>query len=121
MSKTKTTDNNREFGQRLRQLRIEQNMTQTELADKARVSRSSVANWESGIRFPDVDAIKIIAALFNVPMDYLYGMNDNRYRINIPDNLNFDLAKLSEEGLKRICDYYEVMLARFPRPEKNLP
>ena len=116
--KTKTsshkTIDNKEFGRRLCALRKEKNMTQSELAMKARVTRSSVANWETGLRFPDIDALKLIATLFNVPVDYLYGISDHRYKVNIPDYFEMDLTKLNDEGLRRISEYYKMLLEKFP-------
>ena len=113
MSSNKTIDN-KEFGLRLRSLRKEKNMTQAELATKTRVTRSSVANWETGQRFPDIDALKLIAALFNAPVDYLYGISDQRYRVNIPDSFEMDLTKLNDEGMKRMQEYYNMLLKNYP-------
>ena len=104
---------NKEFGRRLKRLRRERNMTQAQLAEKARVTRSSVANWENGIRFPDIDALKLIATLFNVPIDYLYGISDRRYNVNIPEYFEMDLTKLNDEGLRRISEYYKLLLKEF--------
>ena len=104
---------NKEFGRRLRLLRKEKNMTQSELAERTRVTRSSVANWETGIRFPDVDALKLIATLFHVSVDYLYGISDQRYNVKIPDYFELDLTKLNDEGLDRISSYYKYLLTEF--------
>ncbi len=110
---------NKTFGIRLKELRRERGLTQAQLAEKARVSRSSVANWESGIRFPDIDALKLIATLFNVPTDYLYGLSDYRYRVKIPNYFELDLTLLNDEGLRLISQYYQSLLKKYPSNKKN--
>ncbi len=59
------------FGERLKNLRIEKNYSQNHLASKLFVSRSSVANWETGRRIPDFIIISRIAQLFNVDVSDL--------------------------------------------------
>lgn len=102
--------NNEVFAIRLRQLRKEKGMTQTDLASKLHVTRSGVANWENGTRFPDCGSIKKMGILFGVPVDYLYGMTDHRYNINIPDYLELDIAKLNDAGIDMLCEYYRLLL-----------
>ncbi len=46
-------------------------MTQTKLAEMINVSRSCLANYEGGKRFPDMSIIEIIASVFNVTKEYL--------------------------------------------------
>ena len=42
------------FAQRLRELRKENAITQAGLAERMNVSRTCIANWESGERIPEV-------------------------------------------------------------------
>lgn len=37
------------FGKRVRELRIRQNLTQQQLADKIFVARKTISNWEAGV------------------------------------------------------------------------
>ena len=113
MRKTTKTNNivsKEEFGMRLRQLRKEKNLNQSDIAEKLRVSRSSVANWENGIRFPDYQSIKRLAVIFGVSVDYLYGQSSHRYNINIPDYFELDLTKLSDAGMDMLYEYYKMLL-----------
>ena len=66
------------FAQRLRELRKENGITQAGLAERMNVSRTCIANWESGKRIPEVAAITYLAKLFKVPVDYLCGRTDER-------------------------------------------
>ena len=49
------------FGQMIRSLRIERNLTQQELADRMFVSRKTIGNWESGNRLPDISMLARLA------------------------------------------------------------
>ena len=95
---------------RLRQLRKEKNLNQSDIAEKLRVSRSSVANWENGIRFPDCQSVKQLAVIFGVSVDYLYGQSNHRYNINIPDYFELDLTKLNDAGTDMLCEYYKLLV-----------
>ena len=46
------------FGNTLSRLRAERGLSQQELADQLHVTRSAVANWESGHRMPDMLAYR---------------------------------------------------------------
>ena len=65
------------FAQRLRELRKENGITQAGLAERMNVSRTCIANWESGERIPEVAAITYLAKLFKVPVDYLAAERTN--------------------------------------------
>lgn len=60
---------------RIKFLREQHSMTQTELAKKLGITRSSVNAWELGISVPSTQYIVELAALFQVSADYLLGMD----------------------------------------------
>lgn len=64
------------FGKRLKELRIQNKLTQEQLAQKSSLPRSSIAEWELGKREPGAKAIFKIALFFDVSADYLLGKND---------------------------------------------
>lgn len=66
------------FSTRMRQLRVESNITTKELADKLKVARTTVSNWENGNRNPDLEMLKRIAKTLDSTTDYLLGMSDVR-------------------------------------------
>lgn len=51
--------------------RSKNDMTQSELADKLGVNQSMIALYESGKRTPSVDALILIADIFNCSLDEL--------------------------------------------------
>lgn len=66
------------FPERLRQLRIETDLTQQELSKNLNVSQQIIGLWERGERKPKIEAITNIAEYFNVSPKYLIGETNNR-------------------------------------------
>lgn len=64
---------------RLKYLRKEKKITQTELSKETGINRSSIALWESGARIPNADQLKILSGYYNVTSDYLLGFAENKY------------------------------------------
>lgn len=62
--------------ERLRELRIEKELTQSQLAEKLNVDFRTISNWEKGVRKPDIDALVKIADCFDISVDYLLGRVD---------------------------------------------
>ncbi len=57
-------------------LRLAMGYTQQEIADKLKISRSTIGMYETGSREPDYDTLELIADFFNVDIDYLLGRTD---------------------------------------------
>ncbi len=64
------------FSERLKQLRREREWTQQNVADRLKISKSSVNMYERGEREPGIQTLEAIADLFNVDMNYLIGTSD---------------------------------------------
>lgn len=62
------------FGDILRKLRNDKGLTQKQLADKLELSVTAVSKYELGTAYPPFEKMREISAIFNVTMDYLYGM-----------------------------------------------
>ena len=61
------------IGQRIRDLRKQKRMSQTELAKSAGVSQTTVTAWETGKAEPSSSTVARLADIFNVTTDYLLG------------------------------------------------
>lgn len=59
-----------------KELRQSHDLTQTELAKRLGVSRSTIGMYEAGDRVPRHDDLEAIADFFNVDIDYLLGRTD---------------------------------------------
>ena len=62
---------------RIKMLRTAQNMSQSELAKKLDITRSSVNAWEQGFSIPSTNYLVELAKLFHVSTDYLLGLKQN--------------------------------------------
>lgn len=63
------------FGQRLKKLRREKDMTQEDLAEVLNISPQAVSRWETDLAMPDISIFPSLAYLFNVTTDFLLGVD----------------------------------------------
>ena len=61
------------FGQKLKSLRQNANMTQLELAETLRLSKANISKYESDTIQPNFETLSAISSLFDVTVDYLLG------------------------------------------------
>ena len=66
-----------EFGKIIKRIRIENNLTQKDLAEKYNVTYQAVSKWENGKNMPDISLIKQISKDFNISID---DMIDGKYK-----------------------------------------
>ena len=64
------------FGYRLKELRIENNIGQVELAKAINVSKGIISLWENGLREPKLSNLVALAKFFKVSIDSLAGLED---------------------------------------------
>lgn len=60
---------------KIKALREQKGMTQTDLAKQLGITRSSVNAWEMGISVPSTQYIVELAHIFKVSTDYLLGVD----------------------------------------------
>ena len=65
------------IGNRIKQLREKENLTQTQLAAKFQLSRSAINSWEMGLTLPSTQNIIELSRLFHISTDYLLGIDEN--------------------------------------------
>lgn len=78
------------IGERIMQLRKQQNLSQDELAKKTGVSRTIIGNYERNANTPSIEVLLKLAKVFNVSVDFLIGEGE--------------LSSYDKEILKRIED-----------------
>ncbi len=64
------------FKERLKELRIEKNLTQDKLAKLVGMSKMTISHWESGYCEPSLAQLVMLSNLFEVSVDYLVGKTD---------------------------------------------
>ena len=70
-----------DFGNYLKDLRIQQGLSQQKLAEIMYVNRSSIARWESGARMPDAVMIKRLADALNIDVRKLLAAYEHNEEI----------------------------------------
>jgi transcriptional regulator with XRE-family HTH domain len=59
-------------GDKIRELRLRENLSEAELGAKILVSQQAIAKWEKRRTIPNADNLKVIADFFGVPISYFY-------------------------------------------------
>ncbi len=76
------------IGERIKELREQNGITQSALAKMLGISRSAVNAWELSISIPSVPYLIELAAIFHVSTDYLLCLS-SAYTVSM-DRLNFE-------------------------------
>ncbi|MBR1377147.1 MAG: helix-turn-helix transcriptional regulator [Bacilli bacterium] len=87
------------LGDRIKQRRLELNMTQQELGDKIAVSKVAICSYEKNTRTPKLDTLSKIAEVLNLEVGYLLGQD-----VNIVSEENNLSMKLPKEDLKLLSE-----------------
>ena len=64
------------FGEKLKKIRTDNNMTQEDLAEKIYVTRTAVSKWETDKGYPSIDSLKQLSNLFHISLDELVSNED---------------------------------------------
>ena len=65
------------FGQRLKAIRTEKGLKQSDLSESLGTDFRSVSNWERGVSAPNLDLLVKLADILDVSLDYLAGRKDD--------------------------------------------
>lgn len=79
------------FGDRLRALIEEQNITQKELSNIINIAPSTVSSYVQNNREPDFETLEMFADFFKVSTDYLLGYKSENFKIT---NQESDLLRI---------------------------
>jgi len=94
--------------EKLKELRKKYNITQSKLAEKLSLSRSTIAMYETDGSSPDLHTLKMIADFFNVSVDYLLEREKPKSKgVKIPV-LGTIPAGVPIEAIEEILDYEEI-------------
>ena len=65
-----------DFGYRLKNLRQQHHLTQTQVANRLNLSKTSISGYENNVKTPSQDVLIKLAGLYRVSTDYLLGLDD---------------------------------------------
>lgn len=131
------------FGKRLKELRLEKNVTQQQVGDFLDVGRATIAGYETKDKHPDFDKLNLLAQFFNVTTDYLVGAPnsvrtiddkditiathrtnsadtdlDTQEYITTSDGQKVNLCEdLSEEARTELESYLNYLMFKYPKKD----
>lgn len=104
-----------DFSKRLKELRMQKRVSQSDLGKRIGVSNASISQYESGTRFPDTQKLELLADVLGVSTDYLLGRDvpawatkedvielDEMLESNV--TMAFGGEKLTDEEKQRVKD-----------------
>ncbi len=92
-----------DFGNTLKTLRLRENMTQAQLAQKLGLTKSVISAYETSLRLPSYDVLIHISKIFKVSTDYLLGVESQQ---------GIDLSGISEEEVTALKNLIKAMRNR---------
>jgi len=115
------------MGERIKQLRKEKGMTQTDLARELNVTKGTVSTWETNSRTPGFETLDAMCDLFQRRLDYIMGRSDDATPAVLDEQAQADLAlsqveeDLTEYALKyaRLDQYGRDAVEAIIRAEYN--
>ena len=102
---------------RLKELRLQKRLKQSELAEVLHVKQNTISNWENGkTEISNADAIAI-ANFFGVTVDYLLGRSEEK---TPPDEdlsegereLMEMVSQLTDEEIREIAQFIEFLVSK---------
>ena len=92
------------IGEKIKDIRLKNNLTQQELGDKLFVSDKTISSWESGRTLPDINTIIEISKIFDISVvNLINDTNDNNIEIELKikvDRVDYNvlLKKIKESS-----------------------
>ena len=102
----------RSIGDSIRDVREEIRLKQCVLAERLRIAKNTMSQYESGSRVPDLETAYRITNELNVSLDYLCGVHDFKYDprdedflsiMKVFDNCSKDKKKKIIEIATQVC------------------
>ncbi len=95
-----------EFGERLRQARINKGMSQVELADAVGMTQASISQFEKGLRMPTPNNIRKFAHFLGMSVKDLAGQDQGQFEKTL---LMRNIRNLTPESLNKINEYIALI------------
>ncbi len=106
------------INEKIKLLREQKGWTQIELADKLGVSKSSVSQWESGMKEPRMGMIQKIADIFGVTKSYIIEDGEN-FQSYDPDALEI-AEELAQSGYGELNILFKKIKDASPEDKKKM-
>ncbi len=111
-----------------RKLRTSSNLTQSAIAEKIGISRSTIGMYETGAREPDFETLEKIADYFNVDIDFLLGRTNQTTMLpetigkySKTHELDVIYEQLSDHNQRKVLTYSKNLLSTQQMEDALLP
>lgn len=94
------------FASRLKQLRLNKNLRQEQVANLIGVNKSAISTYENNTRQLSFEILVRLATLYRVSTDYLLGRTDSR---------SLDLSGLTDEEAAAVSEIVAIMTQKNER------
>ena len=88
------------FAKRLKELRLQYDLGQAQVAKMANVTKNAISTYENGTRQPSFETLIRLAVIYRVSTDYLLGVANDQY---------LDISGLTEDDVAVIKRLVEIM------------
>ncbi|WP_311316157.1 helix-turn-helix transcriptional regulator [Domibacillus indicus] len=115
------------YGEKLKELRLEKNLTMDDAAKIVSVAKSTYAGYESEFRQPSLEKMTLFAHYYNVSVDYILCLTDQKERKDriegfntknlLAGELHWDGVPLNEEELNHINQFLKAVEERSKKNE----
>lgn len=95
------------YGEHLKKLREERNMSQEKLAEELHVSRQAISKWENNKAMPDIENLKALGNLYGISMNELLEYTNIVIENEVEDNKK---TSRTEEALINNNDFIGVLM-----------
>ncbi len=89
-----------DFANRLKKLRLQNKLSQSQLADRLGLTKSIVSAYENNVRMPSYEVLISISTIFKVSTDFLLGVDNGS---------SIDISGLSDEESRAIKNLIKAM------------
>ena len=89
-----------DFGRKLKELRIQEGLSQKQLAERVKVTKSVISYYELQERYPSPEILIKLANIFHVSTDFLLGIEKQQ---------TLDISGLDEEDIRLLQHTISVL------------
>jgi transcriptional regulator with XRE-family HTH domain len=103
------------FGERLKKLREQHNLTQEDLGKALNLSGATINRYEKGLRSPDPETLILLADRFDTSVDYLLGRTEviKPYQPKEGSFSYIAVSDLPEESRREVEDFVEFVRRKY--------
>jgi len=107
-------------GEKIKQLRKDNKITQTELGKILNVEKSTISMYENNNTQPPIQTLSTIAKYFNVTTDYLLGNETKNKEQNSQDKDEKDIAKSMKKIKEQLKEQQGLMFDGEPLDDTTI-